>query len=217
MRFFGYDGPLAEMARRLGRLMFLNLCVIVCSLPVFTIGAAVTALYAVFLNGSEDSGAAKLYFRAFSQNFKKATLIWLPMLGAGIVLCVSAYLLFAYQVPGAGLLRVLLIVLFVVYCSYGSYVFPLQAHYENTVRQTMKNACILGVGMFLPGIVMTAITLLPLILLLFDLRLFAIALYIWVVLGAALAAWINSLLLRRIFRKLQPEEGGSFHGTDSDL
>ncbi len=203
MRFFGYDGPLAEAARRLGRLMFLNLCFIICSLPVFTFGAAVTALYAAFLNENQSGGDAVNFFRAFAHNFKQATKLWLGVLAVGVLLGVTAWLLLGFQVPGAELLGILLLVLGLLYGSVCAFLFPLEARYENTLGQTLRNAWFLGLGKLFFGILMTLISFLPLVLLLWDLWLFAVVLFLWVFWGFAGAARINSWILMRIFRKIE--------------
>ncbi len=207
MRFFGYDGPLAEAARQLGRLMFLNICFMLCSLPVFTFGAAVTALYAAFLNENQSGGDAVNFFRAFAQNFRQATKLWLGVLAVGALLGVTAWLLLGFQVPGAGFLGILLLVLGLIYGSVCAFLFPLQAHYENTLAQTLRNAWFLGLGKLLSGILMTLISFLPAVLLLLDLRLFAIALFVWVFLGFAGAARINSWIAMRTFRKIEEAQG----------
>lgn len=42
---FNYDNPIWRFIGKLADLMILNLLWIICSLPVFTIGASTTALY----------------------------------------------------------------------------------------------------------------------------------------------------------------------------
>ena len=46
MGLFALDGKLAVFLNKLGNLMVLNLLTLLCSLPLFTAGAAMTALYA---------------------------------------------------------------------------------------------------------------------------------------------------------------------------
>ena len=57
------------------------------------------------------------------------------------------------------------------------------------------------------GVVMSAISLLPLIVFWIDLDLTVIVLAVWLPLGGALAAQVNSWMLKRIFAKLQPQDG----------
>ena len=47
--FFNYDNPVWRFIGKLGDLILLNILWIVCSIPVFTIGASTTAVYYVTL------------------------------------------------------------------------------------------------------------------------------------------------------------------------
>ena len=73
------SGALLESWERSGTL---NLLWLVCCIPVFTAGAATTAVYYVTLKlvRDEDDSTIKSFFRSFIQNFKQATAIWLSIL-----------------------------------------------------------------------------------------------------------------------------------------
>ena len=68
--------------------MLLNILFLVCSLPIFTIGASFTAMYYVTLKlaENEEGYIARGFLKSFKQNFKQATIIWLILLFFGIVL-----------------------------------------------------------------------------------------------------------------------------------
>ena len=72
----------------LGQLIALNLLWIVCSLPVITAGASTTALFYCTLKLHKDGDIRVIhdFFRSFKQNFKQATLIWILMLAAGVLI-----------------------------------------------------------------------------------------------------------------------------------
>ena len=86
--FFNYDHPIWRFMGRLGDMIVLNLLWLVCSIPVVTIGASTTALYYCTLKyvRNEDYGDFRMFFRSFKQNFRQATLIWIPMLLIAAVL-----------------------------------------------------------------------------------------------------------------------------------
>ena len=73
--FFNYDNPVWRFIGKLGDLVLLNLLWLVCCIPVFTAGAATTAVYYVTLKlvRDEDDSTIKSFFRSFIQNFKQAT------------------------------------------------------------------------------------------------------------------------------------------------
>lgn len=63
----------------------LSLCWLICSLPVFTVGAATTALYDAVFHGvrNGEPGDYIRFFRTFRQSFRTASLATLPFLGIG--------------------------------------------------------------------------------------------------------------------------------------
>ena len=79
MRLFDLDGPLMSVLNKIADMMILNLLAIICCLPIFTIGAALTALHYMCLKmlRNEDNYICKGYFKAFKEAFKPATKVWL--------------------------------------------------------------------------------------------------------------------------------------------
>ena len=82
---FNYDNPVWRFIGKLGDLVLLNLLWVICCIPVFTAGAATTAVYYVTLKlvRDDDGSTIKSFFHSFTQNFKQATAIWLMILVAG--------------------------------------------------------------------------------------------------------------------------------------
>lgn len=79
--------------RGLGRvcdIVGLSLCWIVCSLPVFTVGAATAALYDAVYHGVRlgEMGDYGRFFRTFRESFRPAVLLTVPALGiAALIFC----------------------------------------------------------------------------------------------------------------------------------
>ena len=206
MKFLGYDGLPARVVRYVWNLFLLNVCFILSCLPVITIGAAISALYSVFLNSSVESGSIRRYFSAMKENFKQATMIWLILLPITAVLVANWYFLLSYRFDGDGLLAAISIVVTVLYLSVTSFVFALQAKFENSLWQTIKNALLLGIGKIFTGILMSLVGLFPLIMFVVDLDVFVHVIAIWIPWGYALQIQINALLLGRVFKKIQPQK-----------
>ena len=82
MRIFNAESPLMEGLSRVFDLMILNLIVLVCCLPVFTAGAALTAMHYVLIKmvRDEDGYLIRSYLRSFKENFVQATGMWLIFL-----------------------------------------------------------------------------------------------------------------------------------------
>ncbi|NSG23771.1 YesL family protein, partial [Blautia wexlerae] len=82
-RFLGQEGWLFRFLDRLWDLIVLNVLFIITCIPLFTVGAAISALYTVTMKGvrKEDSYIVRSYLSAFKENFKKSTILWLLMIG----------------------------------------------------------------------------------------------------------------------------------------
>ena len=81
-RFLGQEGWLFRFLDRLWDLIVLNVLFIITCIPLFTVGAAISALYTVTMKGvrKEDSYIVRSYLSAFKENFKKSTILWLLMI-----------------------------------------------------------------------------------------------------------------------------------------
>ena len=95
MRFFSYDSKFGQLFLKLAYGCCLNILWLVCCLPIVTIGASTTALYYTSFKIAKDEGSyiTTMFFRSFRQNFKQATVIWLIMLAAGLIIGADAILL----------------------------------------------------------------------------------------------------------------------------
>ena len=82
---FNYDNPVWRFIGKLGDLMILNILWVICSIPIFTMGASTTAVYYVTMKlvRGDDGYTLRNYFKSFKENFKQATVIWLLMLYPG--------------------------------------------------------------------------------------------------------------------------------------
>ena len=86
-KIFGLDSPVVRFMTRVGELMLFSVLWILCCLPLVTVGAATAALFRMMFNMKEARSTRLLdFFRAFRDNFKKATVLWLILLGAAMVL-----------------------------------------------------------------------------------------------------------------------------------
>ena len=153
MKFFSYESKFSQILLKLCWSCYLNLLWFVCSLPIVTIGASTTALYYASLKlvREEDSSLTRQCFRAFRENFKQATVLWLILLGVGLFLGADGYILYHLRLSAAGPLAVMwtlilavVIAASVVYVIVLLYVFPLLASVCNTNRAMLKNAFLIG-------------------------------------------------------------------------
>ena len=206
MNFLAYDGLLDRTVRTIWRYFLLNLLYILCCLPVVTVGTATAALYAVMLPSTNDTGCFKKFFAAFHSNFAQATKIWLIFLVPLALLGISMYLCLVYTFPGSNIMLILALVCLGLCMSVLSFVFPLQARYDNPPKTTIRNAMVLGIRTLIPGLLMSVISLLPLIVFFIDLHTFIYIFALWQFAGFSLTAKINSKICMFVFSALDPPE-----------
>ena len=166
MRFFSYESKFSQLLLKLCYACCLNLLWFVCSLPIFTIGASTTALYYASLKvvRDEESHVGAHFFRAFRENFRQATVIWLILLGVGLFLGGDVYVLYHLRQTAEGNLAVLwtlilavVIAASLVYVIVLLYLFPLIASVENTNLAMLKNAFLIGTHYLFASILVFAV------------------------------------------------------------
>ena len=114
MKIFDPEGPLMTALAKLSDAVFCNIMFCLCSLPIFTIGAALAALYDCTMSIVEDTekpSMFKQYWTSFRKNFKQATLLWLICLG--VILILAAYSA-AVGTLGGGLRKTYQVVFFLL-------------------------------------------------------------------------------------------------------
>ena len=132
---------------------YLNVLWFLCCVPIVTAGASTTALFYVMLKvaKNEEGNVTKSFFRSFKQNFKKATLIWLILLGLGIILALDGYVLYHMRFENAfwTICTAIFLVVLAAYAIVLMYIFPLLARFENTIRAMFLNSIMLGMRFLL--------------------------------------------------------------------
>lgn len=203
-KFLDMDSPVMRILNRVADLLILNFLMIICCIPVITVGAAYTAMHYVLLKmvRDEEGYLVRGFFKSFAANFKQATVIWLIML-----LIIGVYigdgLIFQYssiQFPKPLMIAVVAIAILLLMTAL--YVFPLQARFENTVKNTLKNAMILAFANLPKTILMVVLYALPLVIAYFS----SYALIFVIMFGISAPAYGAALLYSGIFKKFEPEK-----------
>lgn len=196
--FFDADKPLMRALSVIADLIILNILTILCSLPILTAGAAITSMYHVAIRviRNEDGAMLKDYFGAFRSNFKKATILWLLLLVAALLLYVD-YVAAEIYIPvvcaGIGAIAIVVLVI-------ALYAFALLARYENTLLGTLKNAAVLAVGYFPKTLGMTLFAIAFWMLALYFIQYGAPILFMF---GLSLPCYVCVLLMNGMFNKLE--------------
>ncbi|MBO4890091.1 MAG: YesL family protein [Lachnospiraceae bacterium] len=211
-RIFNFEGPVFTFLSRLADLFWLNLIYIICCIPVITVGAATTALYYVSLKMAKDEEGyiTKSFFKSFKQNFLQATVIWLVILAIGIIMFMDLRIAnggdMAEVLNSTAVSNVIIVavgVMVIVLCMILTYVFPLLAQFDNTIKNTVKNAFLISIRHLPYTFLMMLITAIPVALIWFS-----PALLLLVLIMFSVTAYINSKFLNKIFILYMPKEEG---------
>lgn len=204
MNFLSSDSWLGRFFNLVFDLVIMHVIWIICSLPIFTIGASTTALYYAFMKRTRrDEGYIwKNFFHSFKENFKQATMIWFLLLAIGALLFTDIRIGMAVTTSFGQVIIFVSSILLVPFFLVLLYIFPVQAKFENTIFTNIKNALLMSVANF-------GYTLLMLVIILtFGLCFISSKTFIglFVVCGVGLITWILSNFFIIIFRKYLPDE-----------
>ena len=121
--------------------IWINILMAVTSIPVVTIGAALSAGHDAARRSLAGEGHVTAnYFMAFRENLVKATLLWLPYLAVAIGL------LYAWVVLQITPLLVPKFALSMLWIIGFEWTFALQARFENGIVSTWRNAFVFGIS-----------------------------------------------------------------------
>ena len=200
--FLNYENDLMSTIAKVADSVTLGVLWLICSLPVFTAGAASAAFYFAFNRCiRQNSGYAwKTFFNAFKGNFKQATQIWLILLGLIVMMLLDFYLLGSMKdvLSFAPVILAAIIALLLICLMWGLYLFAYLARFENPNKAVMKNSAVIML-LNMPWSIM--------LLLLFAV---AVACFLFVPLVSlftpTLYIFLANKILERIFRKYMTAE-----------
>ena len=128
MSLFDMNGPLMYNLGKLANIFLCNVLFCLFSLPLFTIGAALSALFfcmQAIWDDDEDDIIAKQYWYAIKQNFKQGTVIWLICLLAFVFLGVYYFIVSSMTGTVGKIYRVSFFMMCVLFLFGFQYLFPL--------------------------------------------------------------------------------------------
>lgn len=211
MRIFNIDSPLMRALNYFTDLVILNILWIICCIPIVTIGASTTALYGFFLNRSTESSVVKRFWGQFKSNLKKSTILW--MIEVVFLAILVANIWFYYNNIGGdfSILRIVFLIPAVILGVGIEYIFPLQSHFENNVKQTIKNSFLVGMAHFPTSLLILVIQISPIILALVNISIFFRISPLLLMIGQSAIVNISSLLFKRVFRQYERGDENEDH------
>lgn len=197
---FSIDSPLMKFLTKVADLVILNLLFILFSLPIFTIGASMTALYYVSLKMADNTEGSivKQFVKSFTSNFKQATIIWLIAIFAIIVFGIDIYAFIRNQGNYASPVKLIVFIFGIIIVLVILQVFAILAKFDNTVGQTIKNTFVIALTQLIKSVAILAFWIIPPVAVFFNLRLLPVMFTV----GFSVPAYLSSLLFLGTFDKI---------------
>jgi uncharacterized membrane protein YesL len=204
--FLDNDSYFGRFMTKFGIIIGANLMFVVFSLPVFTIGAGLTALYHVMFRTLRSGGVVnpfKEFWKGFKTNFRQATISWLVFvfimgfLTVDLQICAQAtghvrHLRFAIYAIMAAVIFLYL------------YLLPTMAAFEDTIPHLIRNAMYFIAKKPLRFVVIAFFDIFPLVLTYTDLKMMPLYAFIWTMCGFGLLAMLGATLLLPVFKPFLP-------------
>lgn len=190
---FGPDGKVNLALGVVKNLMVLGLLALICCLPVVTIGASLTALSYVAhrIARNEEGYITKDFFRAFRESFKLATVIWLIMLALIAFFSLDLYIIKYTDAQFPDFVKIVIVVALVVLLLVMTYMFPMIARFQNTVRGYLKNGIMMTLLNLPKAILMLVLYALPSVIGGYFYEIMPLVL----IFGLSLPAWLSAKLV----------------------
>ncbi len=219
---FNLDSPLMQGLGKAADLMLLNILAMFCCIPIFTAGASMTALHYMSLKivRGEECYIIRGFFKSFKQNFKQATIIWLLILLALLILVGDFYIMQNSEIEFHIVLKVIIGIVGLIIIFTATYVFAVLAKFDNTIKRTIKNALIMSLLQFPKTILMIIMALVPIAIAAFFPQILPIAFLF----GMSGPTFVAALLYNKFFQKLEDQikaanetaEGEEFENPEED-
>lgn len=219
--FFNKNSRPMRFLSNVANIMIINLFFIISSIPIITMGAALSTSYRLIfmiLEG-EDVFLFRDYSRFFVSSFKNSTLIWIPTLLAMGLFGYEVFMIATFMDQSYKWFLIPIFIVLFAFVSLFYYAFPMTGLYKQSIKQTVKNSLILSVSNAPVTIMFIAIDFLVIFLSYKSFVLLIVFLSVYMFFGFALAFLIKGYFLRKIFLKhgdVAPDYDDTETGRDNE-
>lgn len=207
-RLFNLDNPFMQFLFRVSDLIILNLIFMLSCIPIVTIGASISALHSVCLKivRGQESYMWQGFWKAFRQNFKQGTILWIISILLFIFINMDYTILNAVDIPFFSYVKVALGAVSAILFSMFIYVFPIIAHFKCTIRQATKNALFMTIGHLPFSIILVVMYSLIFLLATWNVKTLALVIVVATICGFSVVTLTACIIFDRIFKKYEPEQ-----------
>ena len=205
---FESNSPFIRFLNFLADLIIVNVLLIITSIPVITGGAALCSAYSVMLKRvrREDPPVVKTFFRTFKSEFKRSTLIWIPLILITTFLLADLYIIFFMLGEEYQWLQYPVLIVSYIVLSIALYIYPLMATYDTGMKALLKNCVLISFGNLPTTIFFTFIIIAILKIAVSSGKALIAVGSIFLFMGFAILIYFFSVFLIRIFQKYTSEE-----------
>lgn len=205
---FSYESPIMQMLMKLADMIIMNLLFILLCIPIVTIGAAQSALYAgirQMMNKEDDNPCLRAFFKGFKNGFGKITLVHTVFLLLMALFVALLYCVMVYQGGSFTFPAWLCVFVLAVLAIFHAMLAPFHACFDCTAWQLARNMYFVVMAYFLRSLAVAVLVWLPIVIALFDLYSFMHGLIIWSMLYYSVAYLFSYSLMNKPFTDLKQE------------
>ena len=204
MKFFSVDSPLYRFLSKFLDVLKLNFLWLLFSIPVVTAGASTVAAMSVALKMTDDEEGyiGKSFVKAFKENWKQGTALWLITVVAAYAVYLDFQLFEAVEGNPmifliVGIVSTVLVIVALIYS------YPLVARYENTLLHTIQNSIDISRHYFGRTCMLVVIVFLEFLLFQFN----STMMFFGILIGPGFVIFTIAAFSKRVFQQIEKEPG----------
>ena len=146
--FFNPKGAATRFLTAICNLIIVNLLFIITSIPVFSLGASLTALYRITIAivAGDNPAVFREYLKAFKDNFLRSTLLLLLYTALSGFFIFEIYMVRTMMEPQFAWAQYPAYFFLFAIAASSLYSFPLIAWFDTSFKQMLKNSLLLAIS-----------------------------------------------------------------------
>lgn len=204
------DSTFGRIFGKAGDVIITNLLFVLCSIPIFTIGASISAMMYTFFEIHIDGEGSchQLFFKGFKKNFKQATGAWLLTILLFFFLVTDIHSFGPDGPLTMPAFRILCSIILAVVIFVAIWLFAVIPSFDNKLKELVKQSFYFAARHLPITILMAALLIFPIWLTFQNFYTLAVGVSLWIFFGFGLIGEIDCQLMFRVFRPYQhlPED-----------
>ena len=143
MKILEHDSRLMQSFRLLFDYIGVNIVFVICSIPIFTIGAAQSGLYTAIRAMQRGEPWLRVFFKAFKLSFKPVTVLWVICLPIIYLFASIAIFLATAELPGSTPALVCACIVMGLLMCIAATAPLLHSRFDFTVKELFRNSLVM--------------------------------------------------------------------------